>query len=66
MIYTNQFLTDFIGNNWMALLILYGIFRAMFPASKILAAIGGTFANIFPVLRNNGSDAAKKEATPHG
>jgi len=51
MIDTNQFLLDFIGSNWMALIIVYGVFRAMFPNSKILTALGEGFSGLFPQLR---------------
>ena len=51
MIDSNQLLIDFIGSNWMALVILYGIFRAMFPNSKVLGAIGEGFSNLFPVFK---------------
>ena len=53
MMYSNQWLTEFIGNNWMALLILYGVARAMFPNSKILSAIGEGFSKLFPVFNRN-------------
>ena len=59
MIDTNTWLIEFIGKNWMVMLIIYGVFAAMFPASKILAAIGETFSGLFPVFRKKprgGSD----------
>ena len=51
MIDTNQFLIDFIGSNWMLMIIIYGIFTAMFPTSKVLTAIGEGFSNLFPVFK---------------
>lgn len=51
MINTNQILMDFVGQNWIALLLLYGIVRAMFPNSMMLTAIGETFSGLFPQLR---------------
>ncbi len=51
MLYSNYWLTDFVGNNWMLLLIIYGVLKAMFPYSKILQAIGSGFSNIFPILK---------------
>jgi len=48
MIYSNAWLIEFIGENWMALLILYGVAKAMFPESQILNSIGQGFSNIFP------------------
>jgi hypothetical protein len=54
MLYSNQWLTEFIGNNWMGLIILYGAAKAVFPNSKILGAIGSGFSNIFPVFRKKG------------
>lgn len=54
MIYTNQWLIEAIGENWMALIIIYGIIKAMFPNSKVLNAIGETFAGLFPVFKNKG------------
>ncbi|MDD5532381.1 MAG: hypothetical protein PHC52_06285 [Syntrophales bacterium] len=54
MIYSNEWLIKFVGENWMALLILYGAVRAMYPDSKILNAIGEGFANLFPVFRKKG------------
>lgn len=51
MIDSNQFLIDFISGNWMAMIIVYGVFRAMFPNSKILMALGEGFSNLFPVFR---------------
>ncbi len=54
MFYSNEFLIKFIGENWMFLLILYGIFKAMFPNSKILNAVGEGFSNLFPVFRKKG------------
>jgi len=56
MIDSNQFLVDFIGSNWMALVILYGIFRAMFPNSKVLTAIGEGFSNLFPVFKRKDNE----------
>jgi len=50
MIYSNSWLTEFIGNNWMGLIILYGAAKAVCPNSKILNAIGAGFSNIFPVF----------------
>lgn len=50
----NQFLIDFIGANWMVLIIVYGIFRAMFPNSKVLGAIGEAVSNLFPVFKQRG------------
>jgi hypothetical protein len=51
MIYSNYWLSEFIGNNWMGLIILYSAAKAVFPNSKILGAIGSGFSNIFPVFR---------------
>jgi hypothetical protein len=51
MIYTNQWLIEVIKENWMMLILLYGIVRAMFPNSKMLTAIGEAFSNLFPVFR---------------
>jgi len=51
MIDTNQILVDFIGSNWMAMIIVYGVFRSMFPNSTVLTAIGEGFSNLFPVFR---------------
>jgi len=51
MIYSNEWLIKFVGENWMALLIVYGMARAMFPNSKILGALGSGVSNIFPVFR---------------
>ena len=51
MIYSNSWLIEFIGYNWMALLIIYGVLKAMFPESKILSAIGEGFSKLFPVFR---------------
>lgn len=51
MIYSNAWLIEFIGENWMALLIIYGVAKAMFPNSKILNSVGDGFAGIFPVFR---------------
>jgi len=60
MIDTNQLLIDFIGKNWMALIIIYGMVRAMFPNSKVLAAMGDGFARMFPVFRNNKETEGRK------
>ena len=51
MIDTNKWLVDCIGSNWMLMIIVYGAFRAMFPNSKVLGAIGESFAGLFPVFR---------------
>lgn len=51
MIDSNQFLIDFIGSNWMGMIIVYSIFRAMFPNSRTLTAIGESFSGLFPVFR---------------
>lgn len=51
MIYTNDWLIEAIAENWMGLILLYSIIRAMFPNSKMLNAIGESFANVFPVFR---------------
>ena len=51
MFSSNQWLTDFIGQNWMGMVILYSIVRSMFPNSKMLNAIGQTFSGMFPVFR---------------
>lgn len=56
MIYSNAWLIEFIGYNWMALLIIYGVLKAMFPNSKILQAIGAGASNIFPVFRRKAKD----------
>lgn len=69
MIYTNQYLTDFVGNNWMALIIGYGVCRAIFPQSKILTALGEGFARMFSVFRNNpgaGESADSKRIKANG
>lgn len=57
MIDTNQWLLDFVSANWMGLIIVYGVFVAMFPNSKILKAIGESCGNLFPVFK-------KKENNP--
>jgi len=59
MINTNQWLVDFIGSNWMALIVIYGIFRAMFPTSRILTAIGESFSGLFPVFGRGKTDPGK-------
>ncbi len=51
MLYSNEWLIEFIGENWIALVILFGIFRSLFPNSKVLNAIGSAFADRFPVFR---------------
>lgn len=56
MIYSNAWLMEFIGYNWMALLIIYGVLKAMYPNSKILNSIGQGFSNIFPVFRRKAKD----------
>ena len=56
MINGNQFLIDLIGNNWMVLIIVYGVFRAALPNSRILSAIGEGFSNLFPVLQRKSND----------
>ena len=64
MIDSNQILVDFIGANWMALIIIYGIFRAMFPNSKILGAIGESLSNLFPIFRKK-DDSRPENDTAH-
>lgn len=51
MIYTNQWLIELIKENWMGLILLYSVIRAMFPNSKMLTATGEAFSNLFPVFR---------------
>ena len=57
MFSSNQWLTDFIGQNWMGMVILYSIVRSMFPNSKMLNGIGQTFSGMFPVF---GKDKPKE------
>jgi hypothetical protein len=54
MIYSNVWLIDFIGNNWLALAILYGVLTAIFPDSRVLSAIGESFSERFPVFKKKG------------
>lgn len=48
---SNGFLDDFVGQNWILLLLMYNIFKAVFPNSKVLEAIGATLSSKFPLLR---------------
>ena len=47
----NAFINELVGKNWMILIIIYGVFRAAFPNSKILNAIREGFSNLFPVFK---------------
>jgi hypothetical protein len=55
MIDTNQLFVDFVGKNWMLMLIVYAVVREMLPDSKILKALGEAVSNLFPVLKNKGA-----------
>lgn len=57
---SNTFLVQFIGDNWMAMIIIYAIFRAMFPNSRILTAVGETFSGLFPVFKQKQTEEPKK------
>lgn len=46
----NAWLIEFIGKNWMPLLLVYSTIRTMFPDSKVLKSIGAAFAGMFPVF----------------
>lgn len=47
----NAFINELVGKNWMLLILIYGIVRAMLPNSKFLSAIGEAFSGLFPILR---------------
>lgn len=53
---TNAWLTQFVGDNWVAMYILWSTLSGMFPGSKLLKSLGESFSGIFPVFR-------KKEKT---
>ncbi len=59
MIDSNNWLVDFIGNNWMGLTLVYMGLKAMFPNSKLLNAIGEGAKGMFPQFRKNGSGQVK-------
>jgi membrane-bound metal-dependent hydrolase YbcI (DUF457 family) len=50
MFYSNQWLWDFLNNNWMGLVMLYSIVRSIFPNSKVLVALGMSAQNMFPSI----------------
>jgi hypothetical protein len=50
MIYTNQWLWDFLNNNWMGLIMLYCIARSVFPNCKVLVAMGDAAQTLFPTI----------------
>ena len=48
---SNQFLDDFVGSNWILLLLLLNLWKAAFPNSKFLASLGATLAETFPAFK---------------
>lgn len=41
----DRILIDFLDSNWLTLVFIYGVLRAMFPYSKFLKSIGDTVLN---------------------
>ena len=52
----NAWINDFIGKNWMLLILLYNMLTVIFPDSAALKAIGQSFSRMFPVFRSKGDD----------
>lgn len=50
----NAWINDFIGKNWMLLILLYNMLTVIFPDSAALKAIGQSFSRMFPVFRTKG------------
>lgn len=57
MIDGNALINEFIGKNWMVLILLYNILTVIFPDARWIKAIGESFAKMFPVF-------GRKEKTP--
>jgi len=51
MIDGNALLNDFIGKNWMVILLAYNILAVIFPNAEWLKRLGAAFADRFPVFR---------------
>jgi hypothetical protein len=49
---SNTFLMNLVSNNWLAILAVYGVFRAVFPNSRILSRLADYFSGLFPILKN--------------
>jgi len=47
MIYADNFVIEFLKNNFVSLFFLYLIFQSLFPESEILKAIGDAFKATF-------------------
>jgi hypothetical protein len=49
---SNTFLMNLVSNNWLAILAVYGVFKAIFPNSRILSRLADYFTGLFPILKN--------------
>ncbi len=53
---TNAWLTQFVGDNWVAMYIIWSTLSGMFPASRLLKSIGESVSGTFPVFRDRKKD----------
>ncbi len=54
MIDGNAILNEFIGKNWMVMLLVYNILAVIFPNAEWLKRLGAAFADRFPQFRKKG------------
>jgi hypothetical protein len=51
MVFTNEFILKFVSENWLGILLVYGVFKSIFPESKLLARFADYVSNLFPILK---------------
>lgn len=51
MIDGNAWLNEFIGKNWLVLLLAYHVLDAAFPSWRFLDRLGEAMTQIFPVFK---------------
>ena len=54
MIYSNDFLMKVVSENWLGILLVYGVFKSIFPESKLLGRLADYVSNLFPILKSKG------------
>lgn len=47
----NQYLVQFVSDHWILILLGYGVLKALFPNSQLLARLAEKVSGVFPILK---------------
>lgn len=47
----NQFIIQFVSDHWVVIILIYGILKAFFPNSQLLARLAEKISGVFPILK---------------